>query len=391
MPIADDNSVHFTSTLMALIRTALGIKLASGMVAQRISDYELKKELSTVWPSLSQKTMDLLVTPHKHNELTVGKVYAALMIFDYYKQNRARRLQLQQQQQGTSGSQCKVGALFKPLLPLTHMQEKDLPMMLNSVEPPSMLQPQPKSHAKSQPQTRPSSNSLNNGGTLPVTSLEMFTHWLCQESVEMSEMETSASSTIPVPGSGLENQGRAASMPRLNAELQRSHSRHSPGIHLASVPDASPMKRSASTAAPQRPQEVNLRDYTLEKPSQDRPHHHHHHHRCHHRRDRDRDKDREKRQRSLDAPLGGQPPSSAGATEDPESDPAASRERTHDRGRSHDRKHHSSADKQRYYSCDRYCSREHCHTKSATTSCVASPSEGQETSTKQVGGQQRVE
>ena len=83
--------------------------------------------------------------------------------------------------------------------------------------------------------------------------------------------------------------------------------------------------------------------------------------------------------------------SSTGATEDPESDPAASRERTHDRGRSHDRKHHSSADKQRYYSCDRYCSREHCHTKSATTSCVASPSEGQETSTKQVGGQQRVE
>ncbi|XP_028433242.1 calcium channel, voltage-dependent, N type, alpha 1B subunit, a isoform X3 [Perca flavescens] len=402
MPIADDNSVHFTSTLMALIRTALGIKLASGMVAQRISDYELKKELSTVWPSLSQKTMDLLVTPHKHNELTVGKVYAALMIFEYYKQNRARRLQ--QQQQGTSGSQCKVGALFKPLLPLTHMQEKDLPMMLNSVEPPSMLQPQPKSHAKSQPQTRPSSNSLNNGGTLQGHdhNIKASSSWvmekpkeapraktkrtmsrgpsedtpdtaIIQESVEMSEMETSASSTIPVPGSGLENQGRAASMPRLNAELQ-------------SVPDASPMKRSASTAAPQRPQEVNLRDYTLEKPSQDRPHHHHHHHRCHHRRDRDKDKYREKRQRSLDAPLGGQPPSSAGATEDPESDPAASRERARDRGRSHDRKHHSSVDKQRYYSCDRYCSREHCHTKSATTSCVASPSEGQETSTKQGSG-----
>ncbi len=30
MPIADDNSVHFTSTLVALIRTALEIKLASG-------------------------------------------------------------------------------------------------------------------------------------------------------------------------------------------------------------------------------------------------------------------------------------------------------------------------------------------------------------------------
>uniref|UniRef100_UPI0037E75FFE calcium channel, voltage-dependent, N type, alpha 1B subunit, a n=1 Tax=Semicossyphus pulcher TaxID=241346 RepID=UPI0037E75FFE len=400
MPIADDNTVHFTSTLMALIRTALEIKLASGMVAQRLSDEVLKKELSTVWPSLSQKTMDLLVTPHKPNELTVGKVYAALMIFDYYKQNRMRRLQ---QQQSTSGSQCKVGALFKPLLPLTHMQEKDPPTILNSVEPPSMLQPRAKSHAKSQPQTRPSSNSLNNGGTLPGHEhIKASASWVMDkpkeakakrttsrgpsedtpdndantESVEMRKMETSASSTIPVPVSGLENQGRAASMPRLNAELQ-------------SVPDTSPMKRSASTVAPQRPQEVNLRDYTLEKPSQDRPHHHHHHHRCHHRRDRERDKDRdrEKRQRSLDTPLGGQAPGSAAAPEEPASDPAASRERAHDRGRSHERKHHhSSADKQRYYSCDRYCSREHCHTKSATASCAASPSEGQETSNKQGSG-----
>lgn len=81
---------------------------------------------------------------------------------------------------------------------------------------------------------------------------------------------------------------------------------------LQSVPDASPMKRSASTVTPQRPQEVNLRDYTLEKPSQERTHHHHHHRRCHHRRDRDRDRDRENRQRSLDAPLAGQPPGSAG-------------------------------------------------------------------------------
>lgn len=41
-----------------------------GMVAQRLCDAELKKELSTVWPNLSQKTMDLLVTPHKRKRLT---------------------------------------------------------------------------------------------------------------------------------------------------------------------------------------------------------------------------------------------------------------------------------------------------------------------------------
>jgi len=39
------------------------------MVAQRLSDAELKKELSTVWPNLSQKTMDLLVTPHKRKHI----------------------------------------------------------------------------------------------------------------------------------------------------------------------------------------------------------------------------------------------------------------------------------------------------------------------------------
>uniref|UniRef100_A0A671YXA5 Voltage-dependent N-type calcium channel subunit alpha n=1 Tax=Sparus aurata TaxID=8175 RepID=A0A671YXA5_SPAAU len=252
MPIADDNTVHFTSTLMALIRTALEIKLASGMVAQRLSDAELKKELSTVWPSLSQKTMDLLVTPHKRKLLNMFYLLATL----YYT----------------------------------------ITLQFFSIAKTQFLKP---------------------------SSLFLF-------------------------------------------------------ILPQSVPDTSPMKRSASTAAPQRPQEVNLRDYTLEKSSQDRPHHHHHHHRCHHRRERDKDRDREKRQRSLDTPLGGQPATS---------DSAASRERAHDRGRSHERKHHhSSADKQRYYSCDRYCSREHCHTKSATASCAASPSEVQETSSKQGSG-----
>lgn len=107
MPIADDNTVHFTSTLMALIRTALEIKLASGerlklqkpeslaarltalmlmwtavialvqiwcdmfvgaspgVLAQHLSDVDLKREINRVWPNLSQKTVDLLVTPHK--------------------------------------------------------------------------------------------------------------------------------------------------------------------------------------------------------------------------------------------------------------------------------------------------------------------------------------
>ncbi|KAK7933259.1 hypothetical protein WMY93_004155 [Mugilogobius chulae] len=92
-------------------------------------------------------------------------------------------------------------------------------------------------------------------------------------------------------------------MPRLTAEWSQSHL--SSGNPLTTVPDASLMPRSASSVTPQRPQEVNLKDYTLEKPSQEsRPHHRHHHHHCHHRREREREREREKRQRSLDTPVG---------------------------------------------------------------------------------------
>uniref|UniRef100_A0A8C9SZ50 Voltage-dependent N-type calcium channel subunit alpha n=1 Tax=Scleropages formosus TaxID=113540 RepID=A0A8C9SZ50_SCLFO len=276
MPIADDNTVHFTSTLMALIRTALEIKLASGG-SRRLSDADLKKELATVWPNLSQKTLDLLVTPHKPNELTVGKVYAALMIFDYYKQNRARRLQQQQEQQqqqqqqqsSTTDTQVRPRSHIKRLIDINNVMLKITLYLLISQQP---------------------------------------------------------------------------------------------------IPDGSPMKRSVSTLAPQHHQEAGTRDPGSERPAQERPHHHHHHHRCHHRRGRER------KQRSLDRSPGRQQSGTAVLL------------RVYDRGRSHERKHHSSSsEKQRYYSCDRYGSRERCHTKSATASRAASPGEAPEASLNKQG------
>uniref|UniRef100_A0A8B9JH13 Calcium channel, voltage-dependent, N type, alpha 1B subunit, b n=1 Tax=Astyanax mexicanus TaxID=7994 RepID=A0A8B9JH13_ASTMX len=304
MPIADDNTVHFTSTLMALIRTALDIKLASGVLAQRLCDIDLRREINKVWPSLQPKTVDLLVTPHKrklystafNNELTVGKVYAALMIFDYYKQNRAKRLQ---QQQPSVGPQSKMGALFKPMLPLTHLHEQELPIK----------------------------NVLS-----LLISFSLF----------------------------------------LSLSLS---------FIIKPITDMSPMRRSASSLTPQRGgPEVSLRDLDLERPpvtlaptlitqSQERErerahHHHHHHHRCHRR--------REKKHKSLDRAISEEQLGSG--AEPRERDRARERER--DRGRSHERKHHSSsaADrKQRYFSCDRYGSREHCHSQSPAPSRSASP------------------
>ncbi|KAI5138648.1 Voltage-Dependent N-Type Calcium Channel Subunit Alpha-1B [Manis pentadactyla] len=80
---------------------------------QHQCDAELRKEISSVWTNLPQKTLDLLMPPHKPNEMTVGKVYAALMIFDFYKQNKTTRDQTHQAPGGLS--QMGPASLFHPL------------------------------------------------------------------------------------------------------------------------------------------------------------------------------------------------------------------------------------------------------------------------------------
>ncbi|XP_068588557.1 voltage-dependent N-type calcium channel subunit alpha-1B-like isoform X3 [Cebidichthys violaceus] len=386
MPIAEDRTVHFTSTLMALIRTALEIKLASGVLAQHLCDADLKREISRVWPSLSQKTVDLLVTPPKYNELTVGKVYAALMIFDYYKQTCAKRLQ----QQHTGGQQSKLGALFRPMLPLPHIQEVEPPIC--SPKQPLPPQPEPEAKPAALPTTSITSvnrDTLNQRSAIKHSqsgdvsqaaqqrpkvrrklqrgqSEDVPYSTRPQEFVELKQVEN-ISDAEDYPS--LEGHCRAASLPRLNAEYYP-------------IVDLSPIRRSASSLTPQRYQEVGLSEYDLDRPGlaqvdgQDRAHHHHHHHRCHRRRDKDKDK----KQKSLDRAESMQPSSTVDSFTDPSAE-GLSRERARerDRGRPHERRHHSSAgEKQRYYSCERYGSREQCHTKSAGPSRSTSPGEGQD-------------
>uniref|UniRef100_A0A8C7VV77 Voltage-dependent N-type calcium channel subunit alpha n=1 Tax=Oncorhynchus mykiss TaxID=8022 RepID=A0A8C7VV77_ONCMY len=347
MPIADDNTVHFTSTLMALIRTALEIKLASGVLAQRLCDADLRKEISRVWPNLPPKTIDLLVTPYK--KLTVGKVYAALMIFDYYKQNRAKRLE-QQLGLDFTGT-IKVGLYRRLIFAIIASMGSAIEGYLNFFKIVKVVNGA--SHAKTG--FVASEPSIHIYG--PQKSLHLV--------FLLSLFFLFARSSQPIA-------------------------------------DISPIRRSASTLASQCHREMSLRDYTLERPSQaqassapgqaqDRPHHHHHH-RCHRRRDKDRDK----KQKSLDRATSVQPSSTAcerGSSVDPPVE-GLTRERARecDRGRPHEKRHHSAAgETKRYYSCERYVGREHCHTKSAGPSRSTSPGETHDLGLlKQVSGSQVV-
>nr|CAA48041.1 brain calcium channel BII-2 [Oryctolagus cuniculus]prf//2011160B Ca channel BII-2 [Oryctolagus cuniculus] len=116
MPVAEDMTVHFTSTLMALIRTALDIKIAKGGADRQQLDSELQKETLAIWPHLSQKMLDLLVPMPKASDLTVGKIYAAMMIMDYYKQSKVKKQRRQLEEQ-------KNAPMFQRMEPSSLPQE----------------------------------------------------------------------------------------------------------------------------------------------------------------------------------------------------------------------------------------------------------------------------
>ncbi|VDK78351.1 unnamed protein product [Litomosoides sigmodontis] len=92
MPVADDGTVHFTTTLFALIRESLSIKMRP-VEEMDEADEELRQTLRKIWPLKAKKNMiDLVVPPNTelcHQKLTVGKLYTGLLILENH---RAKKL-----------------------------------------------------------------------------------------------------------------------------------------------------------------------------------------------------------------------------------------------------------------------------------------------------------
>uniref|UniRef100_A0ACB8EJ94 Voltage-dependent P/Q-type calcium channel subunit alpha-1A n=1 Tax=Sphaerodactylus townsendi TaxID=933632 RepID=A0ACB8EJ94_9SAUR len=245
LPVADDNTVHFNSTLMALIRTALDIKIAKGGADKQQMDSELRKEMMAIWPNLSQKTLDLLVTPHKSTDLTVGKIYAAMMIMEYYRQSKAKKLQAMREEQVRH---CHHQTHLHIECHQLHLHgdcgcQNRTPLMFQRMEPPSPSQ------EGGQGQNALPSSQLDQGGmSMQEGGMKESESWVTQraqemfqktgtwsperghpedmpnsrtnsQSVEMREMAKDGYSDSD-PYLPMEGHGRAASMPRLPAENQ---------------------------------------------------------------------------------------------------------------------------------------------------------------------------
>ncbi|XP_072771788.1 voltage-dependent P/Q-type calcium channel subunit alpha-1A isoform X7 [Nerophis lumbriciformis] len=246
LPVADDNTVHFNSTLMALIRTALDIKIAKiseGGIDKHQMDAELRKEMMAIWPNLSQKHLDLLVTPHKSaTDLTVGKIYAAMMIMEYYRQSKIKRSQALRDEQN------RTPLLFQRVDPSP--TQDGGPALNNALPPPETTEtvnslpvegglPESRSWVTARAQEM----SQKVGSWSPEDGLGSMT---TSQTVEMREMgQDGYSDTEHFPP--MEGHGRAASMPRLPGDNQKRRKGKQRGSQLSTISDNSPMKRSASS------------------------------------------------------------------------------------------------------------------------------------------------
>uniref|UniRef100_A0A803T183 Voltage-dependent N-type calcium channel subunit alpha n=1 Tax=Anolis carolinensis TaxID=28377 RepID=A0A803T183_ANOCA len=300
MPISnDDLSVHFTSTLMALIRTALEIKLASGVTVQCLRSF-------------------------MNCRVTLGVSLYVL-------------------QTGTV-------SLFQPLKAALEQSQP--------VFPNAFLR-------------QKSSASLNNGGALPtpeVGGIKESVSWGTQRTQDVFyETRTPAFERGRSEESSIQPKSKQVSIQQDEGNSPR---RGETSLHvcLQPIPDTSPMKRSISTLNPQRPHATHL--YEHSRPAEHT--HHHHHHRCHRR--------KERKPKSVDKPPNHMADGDAPAD-------AASKVKKQERGRSQERKLHSSSssEKQRFYSCDRYGSREHSQPKPSERSRPTSPNGGQEHETQKQG------
>ncbi|XP_065811379.1 calcium channel, voltage-dependent, P/Q type, alpha 1A subunit, b isoform X10 [Labrus bergylta] len=312
LPVAEDNTVHFNSTLMALIRTALDIKIAKGGADKHQMDAELRKEMMAIWPNLSQKTLDLLVTPHKAaTDLTVGKIYAAMMIMEYYRQSKTKKMQALREEQNRT------------------------PLMFQRMEPPSEgggMDGQGGQGLNGLPSTQP--DNLNS--IPPEGGMTESQSWVTAKAQEMFQKTGNWSPDRPYPEDLHDN--------RHNPQRRRHRPR---GNNLSTITDTSPMHRSTSSLVHGRTgRGVRLDDYSLERVVSEEGRHGGRRH---------RDRSHRASQRSLTRYTDADTGLGTDLSTTTQSGDLPPKERERDRGRTKDRHHHhhhhhhhSSVDKERY-------------------------------------------
>ncbi|GAB6022011.1 hypothetical protein CHUAL_006163 [Chamberlinius hualienensis] len=126
MPIVEDGKVKFTSTLFALIRENLKIK-PRHVDEMDTADEELKETITKLWPLQAKKVLDSLIPPNSDlriGNLTVGKVYAGLLILENWRSTRFGQISstsaLQETNPPASSTDSARPSFLRRLMKLAH-------------------------------------------------------------------------------------------------------------------------------------------------------------------------------------------------------------------------------------------------------------------------------
>ncbi|XP_055913438.1 voltage-dependent calcium channel type A subunit alpha-1 isoform X13 [Eupeodes corollae] len=90
MPLDQELRVNFTTTLFALIRENLSIKMRSAEEMDQ-ADMELRETITHIWPLQARKVLDLLVPKSDQlntGKLSVGKIYGGFLILESWRTTR---------------------------------------------------------------------------------------------------------------------------------------------------------------------------------------------------------------------------------------------------------------------------------------------------------------
>merc|ERR1719282_1148362 len=90
MPLDQEGKVNFTTTLFALIRENLNIKMRAAEEMDT-ADVELRETIMKLWPYTAKEKIELLVPTTREigkGKLTVGKIYGGLLILENWKQSK---------------------------------------------------------------------------------------------------------------------------------------------------------------------------------------------------------------------------------------------------------------------------------------------------------------
>ncbi|XP_052128297.1 voltage-dependent calcium channel type A subunit alpha-1 isoform X23 [Frankliniella occidentalis] len=102
MPMDAEGRVQFTTTLFALIRENLNIKVRAADEMEQ-ADEELRQTIQKIWPLQAKKMLDLLIPRREElgrNKMTVGKVYVSLLIIENWRAMKTSAGSGQQEQKG---------------------------------------------------------------------------------------------------------------------------------------------------------------------------------------------------------------------------------------------------------------------------------------------------